>query len=295
MNPVPPTDAPRGRRPALLTVDDDLGVREAYALLFDEGMDVLGVESASSALVTVRERRFDAILLDVRMPQMGGLEAFEALRAAQPGVPIIFVTAIDNTETVVQAMRLGAFDYVTKPFSLEHITAVVNRAVASTAGVVCVVGREIGVAAAAAVLASVRAGMPATVSPATTVLRTVRAEGEPFAELYGRIAPAAPAISELVARVATHLGRHYARVNVEDLAEVVELSPDHLSRVLRDETTMTAKEYVTRVRIEVARYLLRGTPDTLEVIAELVGLWDASHLTRVFRQHVGMTPGAFRA
>ena len=52
---------------------------------------------------------------------------------------------------------------------------------------------------------------------------------------------------------------------------------------------------VTHVRIEVARYLLRGTPDTLEVIAELVGLWDASHLTRVFRQHVGMTPGAFRA
>src|SRR5438034_5252226 len=154
-----PMNLPILRRPALLTVDDDLGVREAYALLFDEGMDVVGVESAAGAVTAARERRFASILLDVGMPQMGGLEAFEPLRAAQPGVPIIFVTAVDTTDTVVQAMRLGAFDYVTKPFSLERITAVVSRAVASTAGVVRVVGRDIGVAAAAAVLASVRAGI----------------------------------------------------------------------------------------------------------------------------------------
>src|SRR5205085_8755184 len=82
-----PMNLPRPRRPTLLTVDDDLGVREAYALLFDKGMDVVGVESAANALVAARERRFDAILLDVRMPQMGGLEAFEASRAAQPEVP----------------------------------------------------------------------------------------------------------------------------------------------------------------------------------------------------------------
>jgi len=287
--------AARGRRPALLAVDDDLGIRESYALLFEDSTDLVAANNAATAIAAAHERRFAAILLDIRMPQMSGLEAFESLRATQPGVPIIFVTAVDNAETAVTAMRLGAFDYVTKPFSEERIVAVVIRAIASAAGVVSVVGRDVGFAAAAAVLASVRGGVPSTLTPTGIVVRTVQADGLSFAELYTRIAPEAAAISEFIARVAAYLGTHYARVNVEYLAEAIGLTPNHLSRVLRDETTMTAKEYVTRVRIEVARYLLVQTRDTLEVLAERVGLCDASHLTRIFRQHVGMTPGAFRS
>jgi DNA-binding NtrC family response regulator len=120
--------------PALLVVDDDEGVREAYELLFAERMEVIGVGAAADAITAAQARRFEAILLDVRMPHMGGPEAIVALRAAQPGVPIIFVSAVDSVETKVDAMRLGAFDYIVKPFSEERLLNVVMRATGRTPG-----------------------------------------------------------------------------------------------------------------------------------------------------------------
>ena len=282
----------RPRRFALLAVDDDPGIRETYALLFEDTIDVVAVGSALTAITAAHQQPFDAILLDVRMPHMSGFEAYASLRAAQPDVPIIFVTAVDSVETAVNAMRLGAFDYVVKPFIAERLVTVVERAIASSAGVVHVVDGDLGLAAAAAVVASARAGIPATLSPTGSVVRTVQGDGESFQELYARIAPGAPAVTEVAARVATYVGAHYPRVNVEYLAEAIGLSASHLSRAFCDDTTLTAKEYVTHVRIEVARYLLTTTPDNLEVIADRVGLWDTSHRTRVFRQHVGVTSRA---
>lgn len=64
----------RGPRPLLLTIDDDEGVRDAYGLLFDDWLEVVGVGSAARALAVARERHFNAILLDIRMPRMSGLE-----------------------------------------------------------------------------------------------------------------------------------------------------------------------------------------------------------------------------
>jgi YesN/AraC family two-component response regulator len=283
----------RGSRPALLAVDDDPGVRESYAFIFED-MDVVTADGAASALAAARRQPFHAIILDVRMPRVSGVEAFGPLRDAQPRTPIVFVTAVDNAETAVRAMRLGAFDYVTKPFEMDQLVAIVRRAVASMEGGVSVVGRDVGTCAAVAVLAGARAGMPVVVgaSPATT--RTVRADGRALAALYAEIAPQSPPLSEFVARVAAYVGTHYAHVKVEHVANAVGISAGHLSRVFRDETRMMAKEFVTRVRIEVARNLLRDTRATLEVIAERVGLCDAPHLARIFRRHTGDTPGAYR-
>jgi YesN/AraC family two-component response regulator len=257
-------------------------------------MDVTGAGDAAAALEAARGGRFDAILLDVRMPGVSGMDAFEPLRAAQPDTPIIFVSAIDSAETAVRAMRLGAFDYVTKPFDLDALVTVVRRALASRTAVVSLVGQEIGLAAAAAVLAAARA-VPVAVGTVRGAARTVQTDGKTFPAIYAEVAPEAPALTDVIARVAMYVGTHHARVKVERIAEAIGLSPGHLSRVFRDETTLTAKEFVMRVRIEVARYLLRETRDTLEVIAERVGLCDAPHLARVFRQHTGATPGAYRA
>jgi AraC-like DNA-binding protein len=202
---------------------------------------------------------------------------------------------VDNAETAIRAMRLGAFDYITKPFELDNLVGVVRRAVAATAGVVSVVGRDLGRCAAATVLAARRAAVPVAVGVASDTTRTVRADGRSFAELCAEIAPGAPPVSDFIARVAAYVGTHYAHVKVERLASAMGLSPDRLARVFRDETTMATKEFVTRVRIEVARALLRETRDSVEAIAERVGLCDAPHLTRLFRRHTGGTPGAYRA
>ena len=282
-------------RPALLVVDDDPGVRESYVLIFEDWMDVTATADAEGAVTLARRQAFDAILLDVRMPGVSGVDAFDALRAAQAQAPIIFVTAVDNAETAVRAMRLGAFDYVTKPFTMEQLTSIVRRALASVSGVVSVVGPDVGLCAAAAVLAAARGGVPVAVGRVPDAVRTVEASNRGIDDVYAEIAPAAPRLSEFITRVATYVGRQYACVKVELIAEAVGLSAGHFSRVFRDETLMAAKEYVTRVRIEVARYLLRETRARIEEIAERVGLCDAPHLTRIFRRHTGATPAAYRS
>ena len=126
-------------RPVLLAVDDELGIRESYAILFEDRMDVVQAESAERAVGAAKHQRFDAILLDVRMPGMSGLEVFEPLRALQPGVPIVFVTAVENVVTPLTALRLGAFDALLKPFEIEPLVNVVRRAVVSRTGTVSVV------------------------------------------------------------------------------------------------------------------------------------------------------------
>ncbi|MBM4441339.1 MAG: response regulator [Candidatus Rokubacteria bacterium] len=288
------TSGPAAHRPAILVVDDDENVRDSYGYIFESWADVTPADGAASAVTLAHQRSFDVILLDVRMPRVSGVEAFTPLRDAQPRTPIVFVTAVDNAETAVRAMRLGAFDYVVKPFELERLVGVVRRAIAAAGGVVNVVGREVGACATAAVLASARAGVPTAVGQTADGRRTVEADGRLLAEVYTDIAPGAPPVPEFIARVATYVGGHYRGVKVESLAAAVGMSPDRLARVFRDETTLTTKEYVTRVQIEVARYLLRETRDTVEVIADRVGLCDAPHLTRVFRRHTGDTPGGYR-
>ena len=281
-------------RPSLLVVDDDESVRESYVLIFEDAMDVTAAADAAAAIDAARRLPFDAILLDVRMPGMSGIDAFEPLRSAQPDTPIIFVSAVDSAETAVRAMRLGAFDYVAKPFETEALTGLVGRAVASRTSVVSVVGEDVGLAAAAAVLAAAR-GVPVAVGAVRGSTRTVHAHGKSIDAVYSEIVPDAPRLSDLVARVATYTGMYHPRVKVERLAEAIGVSAGHLSRVFRDETRLTAKEYVMRVRIEVARYLMRETRESVDVIAERVGLSDAPHLGRVFRQHTGATPGPYRA
>jgi two-component system response regulator YesN len=256
-------------------------------------MDIVGVASGASAVAAARERRFDAIILDVRMPRVSGLEIFEELRALQLGVPIIFVSAMNTADTAMSAIRLGAFDYVTKPFDGESLSSIVRHALAAAPGVVSVVGSDLGWSAAIAVLAAARAGVLVVLGAWPGAVRTVNADGS-IAAVYAAIAPGAAPLSDFVARVATYVRANYVRVNVDALAEAIGLSPGHLSRIFREETSLTAKDYVTRVRIEVARVLLRETHETLEVIADRVGLFDASHLTRVFRRHTAETPGGFR-
>jgi diguanylate cyclase (GGDEF)-like protein len=102
----------------LLLVDDDAMNRDALARrLARSGYTVLTAESGSAALRMIRERRIDAVLLDVMMPGMSGLETLRQLREMRSvaDLPVIMVTAKDQSDDVVEALDLGANDYVTKP------------------------------------------------------------------------------------------------------------------------------------------------------------------------------------
>jgi len=113
----------------ILIVDDESGIRESLsALLRDEGYEVESVASGEECLERLAQRRFDLLLLDVWLSGIDGLETLERLQS-RDGAPIaVMISGHGNIETAVRATKLGAFDFVEKPLSLEKIVVVARNA-----------------------------------------------------------------------------------------------------------------------------------------------------------------------
>jgi DNA-binding NtrC family response regulator len=116
----------------VLIVDDEASI--CWALresLSDEGHQVEVAASAEEGLLIAAAHRFDALVLDVRLPGADGLSSMRAFRDRLGTVPIIIITAFGNLETAVRAMEGGALDYLIKPFDLDQATSVIRRALES--------------------------------------------------------------------------------------------------------------------------------------------------------------------
>jgi DNA-binding NtrC family response regulator len=115
-------------RPVILVVDDDPGVRESFRLILEDHYDVVDVPDGPSALDVVRASPIDLVLLDIRLPGMDGIEVLERIKAIDERVEVILVTAVKTVRTAVAAMKLGAFDYLTKPFEEDELLSLASRA-----------------------------------------------------------------------------------------------------------------------------------------------------------------------
>ncbi|HEY7168883.1 MAG TPA: response regulator [Candidatus Binatia bacterium] len=115
--------------PRILIVDDDPEMCRFLGQLFtDEGYEPESVHDGASALDRYRAKAFDLALTDLMMPRMKGTELVGKLREINPDAPILLITAFGTIESAVEAMRAGAFHYVTKPFRNEEILLHVRRA-----------------------------------------------------------------------------------------------------------------------------------------------------------------------
>jgi two-component system response regulator AtoC len=113
----------------VLVVDDDESIRKLLsAVLIREGFEVICANDGMQALEVFRTLSPDIILMDVRMPGMGGLQALEEMRKLRKDAIVIFMTAFAAVNTAVQAIKLGAFDYIIKPFDIEELLLLVGRA-----------------------------------------------------------------------------------------------------------------------------------------------------------------------
>jgi two-component system, NtrC family, response regulator AtoC len=114
----------------ILVIDDDDQLRCSFEkLLTGEGYRVLSAASAEAGLQSAAARCPDLVILDIRLPGMNGLEAFERLHAAEPKLPVIIMTAFGTTETAIKATRMGAFDYILKPFDIPEMLVTIRKAV----------------------------------------------------------------------------------------------------------------------------------------------------------------------
>ena len=117
-------------RRRLLVVDDEEGVRRSLTgVLEDEGFEVRGVASAEEALATLKAELPAAVLLDVWLPGRDGIEILPELRRLAPSAPVIMMSGHGTIETAVRATRLGAFDFIEKPVSLDKLLVTVRNAI----------------------------------------------------------------------------------------------------------------------------------------------------------------------
>jgi DNA-binding response OmpR family regulator len=108
--------------PRVLVVDDEPDFIELLReFLTAKGYEVIAASNGEEALCKVKEDRPHLILLDVRMPKMNGLEVLKQVREIDHEVGVIMVTAVNEEETGRQALKMGAFDYITKPLDLKYL------------------------------------------------------------------------------------------------------------------------------------------------------------------------------
>jgi CheY-like chemotaxis protein len=373
----------RHHRPVILVVDDELGVHESCHALLADQYALLGAHDGPAALAMLDSHSVDLVLLDLRLPGLDGTRVLAWIKATRPQLKVIVLTAVISVREAVEAMKNGAFYYLTKPFSGEELCLLIKAALASdwqdagvlprrsqvspapqdSRGSVLFVGSELGslvtlklvflryvvadvavttpialrwlahdlptllvvqvsllaadsvrlvrfmqsMAPACSVLLISGATPQARLPPELMALPMYRLTGDAasFDRLLREIievlairkagACPPPVLSHHVAKALSYISTHYAEaVQVNTVAEAIGVSAGHLAHLFPAELRVTVKEFVTKVRIEVAKQLLYDRGYTLEHIAEKVGFNDASHLSRVFQRYAGDRPGTFR-
>ncbi|HKB40902.1 MAG TPA: sigma-54 dependent transcriptional regulator [Gemmataceae bacterium] len=115
--------------PTLLLIDDEESVRYSFRSVFSgEGVEVLTAGTAAEGLGRFREHAPDVVVLDLQLPDRSGLDVFRDIHTEAPRAPVIFITAHGTTQTAIEAMKGGAFDYLVKPLDLERLTQILERA-----------------------------------------------------------------------------------------------------------------------------------------------------------------------
>lgn len=114
----------------VLVIDDEEGIRDSLrGILEDEGYEVITSESAEEGLRIFDEQSPDLVLLDIWLPGMDGIEALKRIRDRRPSVPVIMISGHGTIELAVKAAKLGAYDFLEKPLSLERVIITVKRAI----------------------------------------------------------------------------------------------------------------------------------------------------------------------
>jgi DNA-binding NtrC family response regulator len=116
----------------ILIVDDDAQLRRSFEkLLIEEGHTVRTAGSGEVGLESVKENCPELVIMDIRLPGMDGLQTFQVVHEIEPKLPVIVVTAYGTTDTAIEATKLGAFDYVVKPFEIPEMLALIEKALAA--------------------------------------------------------------------------------------------------------------------------------------------------------------------
>lgn len=126
---IRPKKTPLSNKHTILVVDDDPEIVTLLSkILLNEGCSVMDAQNGLEALRKVEKGGIDLVILDLIMPEMGGIEVLKRLGDIAPKLPVIVLTGHGDLQTARESMMLGAYEYITKPFDADFVKAVVKKA-----------------------------------------------------------------------------------------------------------------------------------------------------------------------
>ncbi len=119
-------------KPRILAVDDEESIREFLEIMLKkEGYEVTTAEDGAKAIELLKKKSFDMVISDMQMPNVTGMELLKHVKDNYPDLVFMIITAFGTTESAVEAMKLGAYDYITKPFKIDEVRIVISNALRS--------------------------------------------------------------------------------------------------------------------------------------------------------------------
>jgi len=111
----------------ILVVDDELGVRQSFNMILKGGYNILFAETGKKAIAAFENNFVDMVLLDINLPDISGIDLLERFMETDPSTAIIMVTAVNDVQTAVKAIKLGAHEYIIKPFIVDDVLDIIKR------------------------------------------------------------------------------------------------------------------------------------------------------------------------
>ncbi len=118
---------------SVLIVDDEVGARESLKMILKNDYEVILAKNAEEAFLQIKAHSPDIILLDIILPDLDGLKVLDQIKQNDPDMVVIMITATKTVKTAVEAMKLGAYDYVTKPFDIDELRLIISRSLSTKA------------------------------------------------------------------------------------------------------------------------------------------------------------------
>jgi DNA-binding NtrC family response regulator len=118
---------------SVLVVDDEIAVRECVKMILKNDYEVFLAKNAEEAFSQIKEQTPDVVLLDIILPDLDGLKVLERIKQNDPNITVVMVTATTTVNTALEAKKLGAYGYVTKPFDIDELRLIITRSLSAKA------------------------------------------------------------------------------------------------------------------------------------------------------------------
>lgn len=243
--------------------DEPVERRQLEKLLSEEGIglpiEVRTAENGRLAVINATLWKADLVLMDIEMPGMNGIDAASEIISQLPSCRIIFITAYSVFDYAQQAVRLGASDYILKPFESENVISAIRKA--------------------------------------SLQIESQR-QLEDMKEVAGDIEEGKDSdkSSQLISRVCKYISNNYTSydLSLDSVSDILGITPSYLSSLFKKCTGVNFIDYISNIRIQTAKELLKDPLRSAGEIAELSGYESASYFTRAFKKKTGLTPTEYR-